>query len=239
MYQFQYITAVDLADTLIGRLTRCPRQPDVLCYGTRLVSAALLRTWLKLYHRFTIEGRENLPQSGPFVLVANHASHLDALCLLSALPMSKLHEVYPAAAADYFFSSVPRMALSAVCMNAVPFHRLEHVRQSMAACREILRSGNVLILFPEGTRTTDGKVGAFRRGIGQLVAGRNVPVVPCHLEGTFRAMPKGTLVPRPRKLTLRIGRPMRFSDRTTAKQDTIDIANELWAAVCALEEAAS
>ncbi|HEY7087042.1 MAG TPA: lysophospholipid acyltransferase family protein [Tepidisphaeraceae bacterium] len=238
MYQFQYYNLAPSphpAQTLLERLSRCPREPDLLCYAARAGSALLCRAWLKAYHRLTIIGRENLPASGPFVLVANHSSHLDTLCLLAALPMHKLHNTYPAAAADYFFTSVPRIAFAAVCINAMPFGRADHVRQTMTMCREILSGGeNVLIVFPEGTRTTDGKVGAFRRGIGDLVAGRKVHVVPCHLEGAFEAMPRGRWFPRPRKLTLRIGSPMNFEDRDASKADAIEISAQLRDAVVAL-----
>jgi 1-acyl-sn-glycerol-3-phosphate acyltransferase len=238
-YQFQYNLAADLEQTLLARLGRCPREPDLLCYALRSTSALLCRAWLRAYHGLRIVGKENLPTSGAFVIVSNHSSHLDALCLLAALPVRKLHNTYPAAAADYFFTSVPRIAFAAVCLNALPFGRLDHVRQSMAMCREVLAAegDNVLIVFPEGTRTTDGKVGAFRRGIGSLVAGRRVPVVPCHLEGTAAAMPKGAWFPRPRKLTLRIGTPMRFDDRPPTKADAFQIGQELRDAVLALKEA--
>ena len=233
----QSTLTADFSQTLVARLSRCPRQPGAACLMIRRVSAVLCRSWLKLYHRLDIHGRENLPASGPCILVANHASHLDALCLLAALPMSKLHKTYPAAAADFFFSSVPRVAFAALCINAMPFHRRRNgIRQSITTCRQILgdRRDNVLIVFPEGTRTTDGKLAAFRRGVGDLVAGRNVPVVPCHLQGTFDALPKGTWFPRPRKLRLRIGKPLSFEDREPTKSDAIQIGEQLRQAVVAL-----
>jgi 1-acyl-sn-glycerol-3-phosphate acyltransferase/long-chain acyl-CoA synthetase len=237
MYQFQYLSTADLDQSLLARLGRCPREPNVLCYAARSASAMLCRAYLRLYHRLHIVGRENLPARGPLVIVSNHASHLDVLCLLAALPLGKVHHAYPAAAADYFFTSIPRMALSAICINALPFGRLDHVRQSMSLCRQVLDAGHVLIVFPEGTRTTDGKVGAFRRGIGELVAGRNVPVVPCHLGGTFAALPRGRRLPRPLRLTLHIGRPLSFAHRERAKAETIVISNELRDEVIALEGA--
>ncbi len=100
-----------------------PRQADMLVYGIRSVAALVLRGWLRLYHRLRIEGRENLPECGSFVLVCNHTSHLDTLCLLSSVPLRKIHRTFPAAAADYFFSSLPRTAVSAILINALPFER--------------------------------------------------------------------------------------------------------------------
>jgi 1-acyl-sn-glycerol-3-phosphate acyltransferase len=179
-------------------------------------------------------------------MISNHSSHLDGLCLLSALPLSALHRAFPAAAADYFFNSVPGSVLSRLVINALPFHRDMSVRQSLNACRTLLDDerptgagrrnlGNVLILFPEGTRSTDGTIGPFRRGIGDLVAGSDVPVVPCHLDGAHAAWPKGTFLPRPRRLTLTIGPPLVFADAPRGdKHAAQHIADALRDAVLAL-----
>src|SRR5436309_12525835 len=178
MKKWCYDSARDLDQTLVERLRRFPREPDMLVYGLRSLMALIIRGWLRAYHRFEIVGLENLHDNGSFVMVANHASHLDALCLLAALPLSKLHRAFPAAAADYFFESVPRVWIAAVVVNALPFARQSHVRQSLPLCHALLANpGNVLILFPEGTRSTTGELGRFKPGIGALLAGCDVPVV--------------------------------------------------------------
>ncbi len=172
-----------------------------------------------------------------FVLVANHSSHLDALCLLAALPLRKLHRAFPAAAADYFFESIPRTWFSAVIVNALPFARQVQIRQSLALCEHLLLNpGNVLILFPEGTRSMTGEVGRFKPGIGLLLAGRDLPVVPCYLDGAFRAFRKGQWVPRPRQITLRIGAPKNYSHVLPGKESACQIAEELRKAVLELTQ---
>ncbi|WP_428939888.1 lysophospholipid acyltransferase family protein [Fontivita pretiosa] len=217
---------------LLQRLRDCPRNPPAIARAIRVLWELLCRAWLRVYHRLSIVGRHNLPASGPFVIVANHASHLDALALLAALPLRRVHQAYPAAAEDYFFRSPLRAAFCALCLNAVPFPRCQHVHRGIAACRRILRAGdNVLILFPEGTRSADGSIGPFHRGVGDLVAARNIPVVPCHIEGAFEAMPRASRFPRPRKLTLRIGSPLSFAGLSPCKSDAIRIAHDLRAAV--------
>jgi 1-acyl-sn-glycerol-3-phosphate acyltransferase len=169
-------------------------------------------------------------------MVANHTSHLDALCLLAALPLSKLHRAFPAAAADYFFESLPRVWIAAVVVNALPFARQTHVRQSLALCHALLENpGNVLILFPEGTRSTTGQMGRFKPGIGALLAGRDVAVLPCYLAGAFEAWPKGCLFPRPSKLSLRVGAPRNFVGTSSGKENACAIAAELEQAVRELE----
>src|SRR6266566_47454 len=130
MKKWRYDSARDLDQTLVERLRRFPREPDMLVYGLRSLVALIIRGWLRAYHRFEIVGLENLRDNGSFVMVANHSSHLDALCLLAAVPLRKLHRAFPAAAADYFFKSVPRAWLPAVIVTVFPFARRVHVRRA-------------------------------------------------------------------------------------------------------------
>src|SRR4051812_1872304 len=237
MRRWHYEIAQDLDQTLVERLRRFPREPDMLVYGLRSAIALIIRAWLRTYHRFEIVGHEFLRTNRSLVVVANHSSHVDTLCLLAALPLRKLHCAFPAAASDYFFQSVPPMWVAAVVVNALPFARLTNVRQSLSVCRELLSNpGNILIIFPEGTRSTNGETKEFKSGIGALVAGRDVSVVPCYLGGTFRAWPKGKRLPRPRKVRLIVGEPRNYRMRTTAKSDVCGIAAELREAVKDLKE---
>ena len=86
----------------------------MLVYGLRSLVALIIRALLRIYCRFEIIGDEHLRRNRSFVLVANHSSHLDTVCLLAALPLRRLHRAFPAAAADYFFKSVPRPWVAAV-----------------------------------------------------------------------------------------------------------------------------
>ena len=176
---WSYQPASDLDQSLVERLRRFPREPDLAVYAARSLAALIIRSWLRLYHRFEVIGAEHLPREGSFMMVANHTSHLDTLCILSALPLRKLHRAFPAAAQDYFFVSMPRLAVAAVVVNALPFGRKGQIRNSLELCRHLLGNpGNVLILFPEGTRTRTGELGEFKPGIGLLAAGAEIPVVP-------------------------------------------------------------
>ena len=233
---WEYETAADLDKGLIDRLSTFPREPEMHVFLLRSMAALLLRGWLSGFHRYRVVGRENLP--GPdrsFVLVCNHSSHLDALALISAMPLRRRHQIFPAAAEDYFFSSVRRTVFSAVIINGLPFSRKVKVGQSLHVCRELLENpGNVLILFPEGTRTTTGELGRFKPGIGHLLAGSDIPAVPCNLRGAYEALPKGARVPRPRKLELRIGAPLHFQDIEATRDGCRAVAYDLRAAVAAL-----
>ena len=224
MNTWKYHPSPDIGASIADRLQRFPREPGMLAYAIRSIGALFLRVWMRIYHRLRIDGRENLPASGSYVLVCNHTSHLDTLCLLSAIALRRIHHCFPAAAADYFFTSLPRSAVSSTLINALPFDRKAGDGRSLDLCSRLLQEdGNILILFPEGTRTTTGAIGRFRSGIGRLAAGNDLEIVPCHLEGGMRAWPKGKLLPRPHRLHLRIGqaRNFRHLDTTAGSVKTV------------------
>lgn len=237
MKTWHYDSACDIDQPVVDRLRRFPRESDILVYGVRALIALIIRGWLRIYHRFEIVGHENLRTNRSLVIVANHSSHLDTLCLLAALPLRKLHRAFPAAAADYFFQSVPRTFVAAVVTNALPFARQVHVRRSLSICSELLSDPeNILIIFPEGTRSKTGETREFKSGIGVLVAGRDVTVLPCYLQGAFRAWPKGRRLPRPQKVRLIVGAPRNYSSRNANKIGIGMIAAELHRAVKELGE---
>lgn len=236
MSDWTYETAEDLEKPLAERLRAFPREPDMTVYALRSLAALALRGWLRAYHRLEIVGAERLPREGSFVMVANHASHLDTLSMLSAVPLAKRHRAFPAAAADYFFRSLPRSAVSAIFVNALPFHRKVRSDQSLNLCRALLSNpGNILILFPEGTRSVSGEIAPFRPGIGLLLAGTEIPAVPCRLFGAREAWPKGAAIPRPKKIRLVIGEPRAYASTPKSRAGALEIAEDLRSAVLSLQ----
>jgi 1-acyl-sn-glycerol-3-phosphate acyltransferase len=201
-------------------------------YALRLAIAVIVRAAMRIYLRFEISGSENVRSSKSLVVVANHSSHLDAVCLTAVFPLRRLRHVFSAAASDYFFQTHLRRSIAALFGNAVPFARGASTRHAMRLCHEVLaRSGNILIWFPEGTRSIDGRMQPFRCGVGALVAGRDIDVVPCYLDGTHRAWPKGARMFRPRKVRLIVGARRNYADRRADKPNISAIASELEAAV--------
>ena len=230
-----YDTAKDSGLSFFDRLKECPREPDPLVYAARVTAAVAIRAALRTYNRFDIVGREHLPRDGSFVLVANHSSHLDAVALLSALPLRSLHRAYPLAARDYFSANDFRLALTAIIANVMLFDRNSKAVDGLKLCQRMLEErGNVLVMFPEGTRSIDGRVGMFRRGVGLLLAGAPYPVVPCYLDGTFRAWPKGALIPRPARVRLAIGEARTYERVEQTDEGALHICADLRGAVLAL-----
>jgi len=148
-----------------------------------------LRGYLAAFHRLEVTGREHLPPP-PFVLIANHCSHLDALTLSAVLRGEAARRAHALAAGDTFFGSALSSAFAAYAINALPVWRKRTRSGELATLRErLVEDRLVYILFPEGTRARDGAMAPFQPGIGVLVAGTQVPVVPCFLEGCHAAWP--------------------------------------------------
>ncbi len=196
---------------------------------------ALVRAYLHAAHGLQIEGLDRLPPA-PFVMVANHGSHLDALTLAAALPRRLAANAFALAAGDTFFSSSPVAAFAAYAVNALPVWRRRTTARDLDALRERLHEDRaVLILFPEGTRTRDGAMASFRSGVGALVAGSAVPVVPCFLAGAHAAWPPGRRLPRPGPLRLVIGAPLSFASAARDRDGTAAVAAACEAAIRALD----
>src|SRR5438270_625772 len=147
MEQWHYDPAIDLDQAMIEQLKSLRCKPGMLVWGVRSLGAAVLRCWLRAYHRLSITGRHNLPAERSFVLIANHCSHLDTLCLLSALPLRRLHRAYPAAARDYFCASAVRAFLAALFVNALPFERHFVPWQSLSMCAHLLQEPGTVLIF--------------------------------------------------------------------------------------------
>jgi 1-acyl-sn-glycerol-3-phosphate acyltransferase len=194
---------------------------------------SITRVYLAIAHRLKIRGRENLPARAPFILVANHASHLDAVILGAILPLRFVGAVFPIAAGDTFFTKRASSIFATAFMNALPIWRKNCGAHSLEDLRErLLQGACVYILFPEGTRTRTGEMAAFKPGLGRLVAGTNIPIVPCYLNGTFAALPATRMVPRWKKISVRVGKPLSFAETTNDRVGWESVAatteNAVW-----------
>jgi 1-acyl-sn-glycerol-3-phosphate acyltransferase len=133
----------------------------------------------------------------PVIFAANHLSHLDTPLLLTSLPARFRRRAVVAAAADYFFTSRLRGAVSALAIGAIPIDRVKVNRRSSDLAGKLLGEGWSLVIFPEGGRSPDGWAQAFRGGAAYLSVRTGRPVVPVFVEGTGRVLRKGKKLPTP------------------------------------------
>jgi long-chain acyl-CoA synthetase len=173
----------------------------VLTWGQRLTYERLFDT--------QVTGRAYLPQSAPFLVAANHASHLDMGLVKHAL--GDLGSLLVALAAkDYFFEDRLKRAYFENFTNLIPMDRHGSLRESLRLASQVLRDGYVLLIFPEGTRSTTGVMTDFKASIGYLAISNQVDVVPIYLEGTYDALPKGATLPKKRGIAAHIGPLLRW-----------------------------
>lgn len=150
-----------------------------------------------------IVGAENLPTSGPYILAPVHRSYLDWL-LVARLTRRRLRyivkaEVWKSKAVGRFIEA----------LGAFPVNRSGADRDALERCRAVLNGGEPLVMFPEGTRRSGERVEDLREGVAYLALRAGVPVVPVGIGGSELAMPRGSRLPRPRRVDLVVGPPLR------------------------------
>lgn len=165
-------------------------------YAARLVRAVvvddILRPLVYLLAAPRVHGAERLSDvSAPVIFAANHNSHIDTPLILAALPERFRHRAVVAAAADYFFPTRTKGAVSALSIGAIPIGRQRINRKSSDQAAELIDAGWNLVIFPEGTRSPDGWGQDFRGGAAYLAVRCQRPVVPVYVHGTRQVLGKG------------------------------------------------
>lgn len=168
----------------------------------------------------------------PVIFCANHHSHLDTPIVLTSLPEPWRYQVFVGAAADYFFRNRATGAAASLVLNAIPIERATVTRRSADLAAELIDDGWSMLIFPEGGRSPDGWGQDFRGGAAYLARRTGAPVVPIHLSGTDRILPKGAKRLRPGPTTVTFGDPLRAEEG----EDTRRLAARIEGAVAALAD---
>ena len=181
-----------------------------------ILFALLVKPFMALFIGLRVRGREHLPQSGQFILIANHSSHLDTASLLSLFKITSLRRVRPVAAADYFERNIVISLLTKTIFNILPIARkgITAENNPLKRMQAALEAGQSLVIFPEGTRGDGGDIGPFRSGIAHLIEKMpEIPVIPAYLVNMGRSLLKGEFIPVPFFCEVRLG-PPRFINGT-------------------------
>jgi len=160
-----------------------------------LAQDVMLKSMVWTACKVQVHGRELLDNvEEPFIVIANHSSHLDASLVLGALPRRLSKHVATGAAADYFFDKKLKGLTTSLFFNAYPVERKGN-RTHKGITGRLLDAGIPLLIFPEGTRSRTGAIGAFKPGVAGLSISRGVPCIPMALVGAFAAWPYYRSVP--------------------------------------------
>jgi 1-acyl-sn-glycerol-3-phosphate acyltransferase len=173
-----------------------------------LMKALTTRLTLLIW-RPRIEGRENIPMHGPVILAANHLSFVDSMII----PMVAPRRVTFIAKAEYFETRGVKgrlMRAFFTAIGAIPVRRGDHraAMDSLDQSLSVINSGGVFMIYPEGTRSRDGRLYRARVGIGWLALKSGAPIVPVGVRGTERVLPVGSKLPKVVPVSVIFGEPI-------------------------------
>lgn len=164
------------------------------------------RIFFHLYFRYKVKGNENIPE-GPFILAPNHQSSFDGLFVAAYLTNHQMKRTYFYAKEKHIRQRWLKFLASRNNIIIVDLNK--DLKESIQKMAEVLKQNRSLIIFPEGTRTTTGELGEFKKTFAILSSELNIPIVPVSIAGAFRALPKGSHFPRPwTKITINFLKPV-------------------------------
>lgn len=181
----------------------------------RALLVVLVRPLVWLLVGLDVYGGRRLPQNGPAIIAANHNSHLDTMLLLSLFPSRCLANVRPVAAADHFLRTPLSSWFSRRLVGILPVARERPERgvDVLTECKAALARGEILLIFPEGTRGEAEKMGRLKSGIARLSETfPDVPVVPVYLQGAGRVLPRKARIPVPFNCAIIVGEPFTWAN---------------------------
>jgi 1-acyl-sn-glycerol-3-phosphate acyltransferase len=178
-----------------------------------LISRLILRPLFLLVFRPHVVGRENIPATGAFIIASNHLSFIDSM----AIPLMATRRVGYLAKAEYFTGTGVRGWFTRTwftALGALPVERDTHraAQGALDTAMSVLRTGGGFGIYPEGTRSRDGRLARGKTGVAWLALTADCPVVPVGVIGTDRVQPIGASWPRPHRFTVVFGKPLTFPE---------------------------
>ena len=179
---------------------------DILSRIFYVIAIYFIAIFARLFFRIKVSGVENIPTSGGVIVAANHASYLD----IPLLAYSLIRHANFIAKKE--LCTIPVLGTLLRLLGAIPIDREKIDRPAIREIMKKLNSGNVVVIYPEGTRSLNGKLQAGKPGVGFIVRMSGKKVVPAAIIGTDKAMPSGSWFLRPYPVTIRFGKPLDFSE---------------------------
>ena len=197
--------------TYLKHLPLFTRHIDLTSIFFRFIWSLFLQEFIfRFYIRLKVKGQsfhEVFAKYPRLIIISNHGSHLDATSIAASIPKRYWLDIYIAAAKDYFFSNPLFTFFSQHCLGAIPIDRKDRKGEAITLILNLLSNMPRiwLIIFPEGTRSKDGKIHAFRRGISIFSERTKTPILFLYIDGSTRLWPKGAFFAKPGILTIHVG----------------------------------
>ncbi len=166
------------------------------------------RPLLKLYFRLRVEGMENIPKEGACIIVANHTSFLDPI-LICAIAPRIIHYITYA----YFYYH-PQLHWVCKRIHCIPLKKDGKDISALKKALRLLKNGELVGIFPEGSRAETGKLGKGEPGVALIALKAKVPILPVGIRGAYESFPKGSKFPKPQRITVIFGKPFTIEDYT-------------------------
>lgn len=191
--------------------------------------------WLvfKLFFSSKAEGQENVPKEGSYILYANHTSFLDGPVIAASLPHRRTLQLFYFVFIPYYFRPFvksKRLRNLVKMSRLIPFDFSTHFLESLRSCYYVLQRGAGLCFFPEGLRSSTGKIGKFKQGFGILAKETGAKLVPVAIEGAHEAWPSTEKYPKPHPIRVRFGKP--FLPEDLEKEGLAMGAQNSYDAIC-------
>jgi len=179
-----------------------------------LLGYSLSKAIAKTFFHYRVIGAENMIEEGPCIIAANHCSYLDPP-LVGVACQRAIHYLARKSLLD-----IPVLGPILPQLNVIPVDQKNADRSALMGAIRVVRNGGAVLIFPEGSRSPDGKLQPAQPGIGMIVAKTGAPVVPVRVFGSFEAFPRGRVTPRRVSITAIVGEALRFSAEEAADRAT-------------------
>ncbi|MCX5716346.1 MAG: AMP-binding protein [Candidatus Omnitrophica bacterium] len=180
--------------------------PNFFAKTLAFLGTKCLYVIFKIFFRLKIEGVENIPKEGPFILCPNHSSYLDAFIVAASVPHKCELNLFFMGFKAYFIQPVIKNLIR--LMRVIPVDPAAELIGAMQASAFVIHNKKSLCIFPEGKRSIDGEVKELKKGIGILAKELNVTLVPVYIKGAFLAWPRGQTFPKPHPIKITFGKPI-------------------------------
>ena len=195
-----------------------------------LLGYSLSKTLAKTFFNYRVIGAENMIEEGPCIIAANHCSYLDPPLVGGACKRA-IHYLARKSLLD-----VPILGPILPELNVIPVDQKNADRSALMGAIRVVKNGGAVLIFPEGTRSPNGRLQPAQPGIGMIAAKTEAPVVPIWIEGSYRTLPKNSLFPRAGETSVLVGEPLSLNYQSNSRCVYEQTANQIADAIQALSQ---